>query len=82
MFDESVNFRNGSTSSPGCHITSCSNSKYVRYEGNGSLSVDPNLLERSFNITLGQINLNGEDYHQVICVWLKGKVGEHPCILR
>ena len=82
FFCETSNFRNGSTSGPGRHITSCSNSKHVRYEGYGSPSVDPNLLLRSFNITLGEINLNGEDYHQVICVWLKGKVGEHPCILR
>ena len=54
--------------------TTCSNSKHVRYEGNGSPSVDPNLLQSSFNITLGQFNLNGEDSHQVICVWLEGKV--------
>ena len=50
MFDESSNFLNRSASSPGHHITSCSNSKHVRYEGNARPSVDPNLLKRSFNM--------------------------------
>ena len=74
MFDETSNFRNGSTSSPGRHITSCSNSKHVRYEGNGSLSVDPNLLERCYTYICIHIpfewkllcimhNWNGTDHH-------------------
>ena len=50
MFDENSNFQNGSTSSPGNHITSCSNSKHMIYGGNGSLSVDWSQFERSFNM--------------------------------
>ena len=50
MFDESSNFLNRSASSPGHHISSCSFSKHVRYEGNGIPSVDPNLLKRIFNM--------------------------------
>ena len=52
MFDESSYFQTRSTSSPGCHITSCSNSKHMRYEGYDSLSVDPNLLKRSLNMVV------------------------------
>ena len=50
MFDENVNFRNGSFSSPVCNITSCSNSNHVRYEGNGSPSIDANLSKRICNM--------------------------------
>ena len=63
FFGDTFNFRNGSTSGPGRHITSCSNSKHVRYEGYGSPSVDPNLLLTTFNITLGQMFWDSSHCH-------------------
>ena len=50
--------------------TICPNSKHVRYECNGSPSVDPNLLKSRFNITLRQINLNGNCFGIVLIVMI------------
>ena len=78
MFDENSNFRNGSTSSPVCHITSCSISKHVRYKGNGSLSVVSNILKWISNITdpprtrvIGFVNYLGVAVNQrFFRIWL------------
>ena len=50
--------------------TICPNSKHVRYEVNGSLPVDPNLLKSGFNINLRQINLNGDCFGIVLIVMI------------
>ena len=80
MFVETSNFRNGSTSSPGRHITSCSNSKHVRYEGNGSLSVDPNLVKRCFNNVKSPQNL-GNCFCSLSVFFLDATIELNICFL-